>query len=192
MRKFDPDKVARYEKASWDAYYDRNWLRAFWLLMQLNREQFNMSVFTAFTAALDTARASMAFAPLGREDIAKAKRFIEKFYAKARRSLNLKADAHTLAELEITYWIVHRRLAVARAKNPNDGDIEPMIRAFQNLHAALFDSTPDAQRASAEWRARAAEAVDLITSKRSTDVAGDWRRIEEYLRKAYRSVTRES
>jgi len=191
-REFAADRVAHFETAGWQAYYDRNWLRAFWLLMQLNREQFNMSPLTALQAALDTVRATMAFAPLGREDLPNATKHLRQFYAKAARALRWKANARTLAELEMEYWVVHRKLAVARKANPTDGDSEPLIRSFQNLHAALFDSTPDAQRESAEWRARAAETVDLITSKRSTDVAGDWRRVEEFLRKAYRSVMRDA
>ena len=35
--KFNPEKVAYYEKAGWEAYYDRQWLRCFRLLVQLNR-----------------------------------------------------------------------------------------------------------------------------------------------------------
>ena len=47
-------------------------------------------------------------------------------------------------------------------------------------------------RASAELRAKAAEAVDRITGKRSTDVAGDWRRVEAYLNQAYEAVKRDA
>ena len=93
-----------------------------------------------------------------------------------------------LAELEMDYWVVHRRLAIARAQNPNTGDIEPMVQSLANLHAALFATTPAQMRPSAELRARAAETVDLITSKRSTDVPGDWRKVEAYLQQAYRAV----
>ncbi len=189
---FDPDKIAYYEKAGWEAYYDRNWPRAFWLLVQLNHEQFRMSWLTALAAALDTVRASIAFAPLDRSDAAKAKHYIGRFYEKAKRTLNLRPDARTLAELEMDYWVVHRQLAVRRAKNSGDEDIEPMIQSLARLHAALFDSTPERMRPSAELRALSAKTVDLITSKRSTDVAGDWRKVENYLRQAYRAVKRDA
>ena len=39
---FNPDRVAYFEQAGWEAYYDRNWPRTFWLLVGLNREQFRM------------------------------------------------------------------------------------------------------------------------------------------------------
>ena len=34
----DPDRVAYFERAGWQAYYDRNWPRVFWLMVQLNQE----------------------------------------------------------------------------------------------------------------------------------------------------------
>lgn len=184
---FNPGRVAYYEKAGWQAYYDRNWPRAFWLLVQLNRNQFHMSWWTAVTAALDTVRASLAFAPVD-NDVAKARRHIEEFFKKAQRTLDIKADASMLAELEIDYWIVHRELALQRQQPPHEGDLEPMIQSLTSLHAALFNATPAAMRRSAELRALAAQTVDGITGKYSTDVAADWQRVEEYLRQAYRAV----
>ena len=188
----DPGKIAYYEKAGWEAYYDRNWPRAFWLLVELNRVEFHMSWPHALSAALDTVRASIAFAPLERSDVPKATAFIEKFYEKAGRSLGQKADAATLARLEMDYWVVHRRLAIARKQDPSDGSLEPVIVSLAKLHAALFGSTPERMRESAELRAKAAEAVDLITSKRSTDVPGDWRRVEAYLKQAYEAVQKDA
>jgi hypothetical protein len=184
---FNPEKIAYYERAGWEAYYDRKWLRAFWLLVQLNREQFRMPLFTALAAALDIVRASRAFAPVD-NDIPKAQRYLAQFFAKTRQSLNIAADAKMLADLEMDYWVVHRQLAVRRQQNHADDDLEPMIQAFARLHAALFNATPEAMRPSAEWRALAAKTVDQITGRYSTDVAGDWRQVEEYLRKAYQAV----
>ena len=87
------------------------------------------------------------------------------------------------------YWVVHRRLAVARRDDPNHaGDIEPMVEALTALHAALFDAPPAAMRPSAELRAQAALVVDRITGGYSTDVAADWREVERLLQQAYRSV----
>lgn len=184
----DPDIVAYYEKEGWEAYYDRNWPRALWLLVRLNHEAFGMSWVDALAAALDTVRASIAFAPLEGNDIPKATRYMARFYERARRTLDISADAQTLAALELDYWIVHRELAIRRKQNREDDDIEPMVGSLAALHAALFNATPQAMRLSAEWRARAAEAVDRITGKYSDDVDEDWRRVEAYLQNAYRAV----
>lgn len=184
----DPDIVAYYEKEGWAAYYDRAWVRAFRLLYSMNREAFRMTRLTAFGASMDTVRASIAFAPLQDNDVPAAQRHMTNFYEKARRNLPIKADAGTLAALEMDYWVVHRELAIRRKADRADDDVEPMVQSLMNLHAALFNSTPEAMRPSAELRAEAARAVDRITGRYSQDVAEDWRRVEEYLKQAYRSV----
>ncbi|HWQ13183.1 MAG TPA: hypothetical protein VNL77_10300 [Roseiflexaceae bacterium] len=184
---FNPERLGFYEKAGWEAYYDRDWPRVLRLMVRLNREQFRMPWPTAVAAALDTVRASVAFAPRD-NDLPETKRHLERFYHKARRSVDMRADAATLAALELDYWLVHRELAARRKVNRADDDIEPMVRSLANLHAALFDSTPERMRVSAELRALAAVAVDRITGRYSEDVAADWRRVEALLAQAYRAV----
>ena len=59
------------------------------------------------------------------------------------------------------------------------------------LHCELFGLTPAQARPSAELRVLAANTVDLITSKTSTDVEADWARLEVYLWECYRSIQQE-
>jgi len=59
------------------------------------------------------------------------------------------------------------------------------------LHSVLFGLTPQQARESAQWRLLAADTVDLITSRTSTDVEGDWSKLEGYLQKAYSSIVEE-
>jgi hypothetical protein len=186
--RLDPDRVAYFESAGWRAYYDRNWPQVFWLMVQLNREEFRMSLPTALAASVDIVRASIAFAPID-NDVPAATAALRRFYDKARRSAGLRADAQTLAALEMDYWVVHRKLALERKRTPDHaGDIEPMVASLASLHAALFDATPEAIRRSAELRAQAAVTVDRITGGYSTDVAADWRQVEAHLLEAYRAL----
>jgi hypothetical protein len=182
---FDPQRIAYLEKAGWEAYYDRNWLRVLGLMVQMNREQFCMPLPAAVAGAIDIVRASIAFAPVD-NDVPAATAYLQNFYEKAHRTRGLQADAKTLAALEMDYWVVHRRLAMERKQAPDHaGDIEPMVAALARLHAALFAAPPDAIRRSAELRAQAAKTVDGITGGYATDVTGDWQRIEQYLAQAY-------
>lgn len=185
---FNPDRVAFFEKAGWEAYYDRQWLRLLSYIIRLNREQFGMTWPNALLAARQIVQASVAFAPVD-NDIPKAQQHLERYYAYAQRAIGLRAPASILAGLEMDYWIVHRRLAVARAQDPSQENHAPMVQALIHLHAALFDASPEAIRTSAEQRALAALAVDLITSRRSADVPGDWQRVEHYLQQAYRALS---
>jgi hypothetical protein len=185
--RFNPDKVAYYEKAGWEAYYDRNWPRAFRLMVQLNREEFRMPLTAAIAGALDVVRASIAFAPVD-NDVPKAREYLRRYFEKARRGAGIRADARTLSELEMDYWVVHRRLAVERMKQPDLDNIEPMVESLVSLHAALFNASPETVRRSAEYRALAAKAVDRITGRYSTDVEADWKQVEANLQQAYRAI----
>ena len=185
---FDPDKVAYFEKAGWEAYYDRKWLRVLSLMVLLNREQFGMSLPRSIAAAVDIVRASVAFAPVD-NDVPAATAHLERFYDKARRSAGLRRDARTLAALEMDYWVVHRRLAVERRQAPgHNGSIEPLVDSLARLHGALFMTSAGAIRRSAELRALAAVTVDRITGGYSSDVATDWQLVEETLRKSYSAL----
>jgi hypothetical protein len=185
--RFNPERVAYFEKAGWEAYYARAWLRCLWLLIQLNREMFRMSWWVAIQAALDTVRASMAFAPAD-NDVPKATAHLAAFYAKARHSVGLKPDAETLAVLEMDYWVVHRQLAITRQKEPTIDNSEPMVQSLTRLHAAIFDQPSELMRPSAQLRTQAAVAVDRITGNYSTDVAADWCEVELKLQQAYRAA----
>ena len=184
---FRPDRVAYYEAAGWRAYYDRKWPRAFWLMVRLNREEFQMPLPAAVAAALDIVRASLVFAPAD-NDVPKTAEYVRRYYEKARRSAGLQADPQTLSDLEMRYWVVHRELALERIQQPDKDNLGPMVEALTDLHAALFEVSPQAARRSAELRALAAKTVDRITGRYSTDIAGDWRQVETYLRQAYRAV----
>ena len=66
-----------------------------------------MPPLAAVASALDIVRASIAFAPAD-NDVPKASRYLRRYYEKARRSAGLQADARTLSDLEMRYWVVHR------------------------------------------------------------------------------------
>ena len=191
------DRIARIETELWEAYYNRQWLREFRLLIAMHREFFGMGGLTAVAASYDAARAAIAFAPVEGNDIPKVRRFLLRYYEKVRRALNCEASADDLAERELDYWVVHRHVASRRLTEINAGrpvddpppdEIEPVVEAFARLHAGLFNSTDEVMRESAVHRARATAVVDRISGRYSPDVPGDWLRVEELLRLAYRAI----
>lgn len=180
MSSFDPDRIAFYETEGWRAYYDRNWPRAFGLMMRLIESQFHIPFPRSVLAAYYVVRASIAFAgKTPRRDV--VLRCLGRFYRMAAARNQGAFDPRRAAELELRYWIVHRELV-------GQPDKRPFVEVVAELHATLFGATTAAMWASAESRVAAADAVDLITSRRSLDPAADWRRVEECLRQAYRQV----
>jgi hypothetical protein len=182
--KMNPDRVAYFEAAGWRAYYDHKWIKMLRLIVGLCQEQFRIPFPKSLLTAYYTTRASVAWMPVDHDE-QKVLRYLEKFYRVARRYSGLKFDPSRVALLELQYYDVHRRFAGNPAK-------EEFLQTLIDLHSAIFGISPAQAKESAEWRLLAANTVDLITSHTSTDVEGDWKKLEEYLRLCYRSIQQET
>ncbi len=180
--RINPRRLARLEAGGWRAYYDRDWPKLILLMVELNQEQFHIPFPLSLVAAFHVARGSIAWAPV-KNDPAAVRRHFTRFYRMARRWSGMTFEPHRAAELEVGYWIEHRRLV----GNP---DKSSFVEAMTALHSHLFDLPPEAMRESAEWRIRANNTVDLITGGVSQDPEADWARLEEELRQCYGSVER--
>ncbi len=177
---FDPDRVAYFEAAGWRAYYDRKWLKMLRLIVGLCQEQFRIPFPVSLSAGYYTTRASLAWVPVDHDE-QKILAYLAKFYRIARRYSGLQFDPSRVAVLELQYFDVHRQLS----GKPEKGEF---LQTLVDLHSAIFGLSPEQVRESAEWRLLAANTVDLITSHTSTDVEGDWAKLEEYLCRCYRSI----
>ena len=181
--KVNPERVAYFEAAGWRAYYDHKWIKMLRLIVGLCHEQFRIPFPMSLLAGYYTTRASVAWVPADHDE-QKVLRYLEKFYQLARRFSGLQFDPSRVAVLELHYFDVHRRLS---GKAEKDAFLQTLI----DLHSAIFGLSAEQVKESAEWRLLAANTVDLITSHTSTDVEGDWAKLEEYLRRCYRSIEHE-
>jgi hypothetical protein len=178
--RLDPERVAHFEARGWRAYYDRAWPRLLRLIVQLCQEQFRIPPPVSLLASYYVVRASAAWAPVDHDERVVCA-YYEKFYRLARRFSGLRFDPVRVAELELRYNDVHRRLV-------GQSDKAEFVDAMTELHAALFGVSPAAARASAELRVAANNTVDLITSGVSRDPEADWRTLERYLVECYRVI----
>jgi hypothetical protein len=180
LRPFDPDRTAWLETEGWRTYYDRDWLGVLRTILRISQEQFRIPFPVSLLSAYYATRAAAAWAPI-KNDPEKSRAYYEKFYRLARRFSGLRFDPCRVAELELRYNDVHRRLV-------GQDDKREFVETMVELHAALFGLPPERVRESAEARVEAANAVDRITGRTSTDVVADWRRVEEALQRCYRSI----
>lgn len=180
---FDPDHVARLETEMWRSYYDRQWLRVLYLTERTSAVEFHIPVPLSLWAAYCATRAALAFKPV-QNDLSATLAGLTGYYRLVRRYSGLRFDPAAVAGMELRYWVVHRDLS-------GGADHTALIDVLADLHAATFDIGRDRALESGEWRAKAAITVDGITGRRSTDVARDWRILEEQLRHCYRSLARE-
>jgi hypothetical protein len=181
--RMNPDRIAYFEAAGWRAYYDRKWLKMLRLIVALCQEEFHIPFPISLLAAYYTTRASIAWVPVDHDE-QKVLAYLEKFYRIARRYSGLKFDPRHAAELELQYFDVHRRLVDAADKSE-------FVQTMVDLHSTLFGLSAAQVQKSAELRVLAADTVDLITNKKSTDVERDWAKLEEYLRQCYSSIQHE-
>lgn len=180
---FDPERVAHFEAAGWRAYYDRNWIKLFRLIVALCHEQFRIPFPMSWLAAYTIARASAAWVAVDHDEAAILK-LHERFYQIARRYSGLEFDPRQAALLEERYWDVHRRLS-------GQPDKTEFIETMIELHSLLFNLSREQARESAELRVAANNTVDRITSGTSTNPEADWARLEDDLRRCYRSIQNE-
>ena len=179
----NPVRIAHYEAIGWRAYYDHQWLKMLRLIVALCQEEFHIPFPMSLLAAYYTTRASIAWAPV-EHDERKVLDYLEKFYRVARRYSGLQFDPVHVAQLELQYFEVHRRLVDASDKSE-------FVQTMVELHSALFGISQRQAQKSAELRVVAANIVDLITGKKSTDPESDWAKLEEYLRQCYASIQSE-
>jgi len=177
---FNPERVAHFEATGWHAYYDHQWLKMLRLIVALCQEQFHIPFPVSILAAYYTTRASVAWAPVD-HNVQKVHVYLEKFYRVVHHYSGLHFDPVHVTELELRYYEVHRRLVGSEDKSE-------FVQAMVDLHSALFNLPPEQARESAELRVQAANIVDGITGKKSTDIAGDWLLLEKYLRQCYTSI----
>jgi hypothetical protein len=174
---FHPERVAYFEAAGWRAYYDRRWFKMLYLIVALCQEQFHIPFPQSLLAAYYTTRASIAWVPVDHDE-KKVELYLKQFYRIAARYSKLGFDYSKVAELELLYFDVHRRLVGTAEKSE-------FLQVLIQLHSAIFGLSEEQVRESAEYRLLAADRVDLITGKKSTDVEGDWAKLEADLRRCY-------
>ncbi len=147
MRNFDPILVARYEKDSWVAYYQRKWLTLLRLLIGLVRSTYGLSLLQAIRVGIPLTRAQMAFAPQD-NDVPKAIEYMEGFFAYIKEKHGEDLDPHEAALAEVGWWVVHRKFF-------GHSDQPEVIDAVARAYAAAYHIDPAAVQDAAYHRALA-------------------------------------
>jgi hypothetical protein len=180
-RRYDPDRLADLELRMWQAYYRRQPVRLFGLLVRANREQAGVGWPRAVQAAFYLARAAVRFGRVQRD----YDRF-EPDIASGYRALRLPphVDVATVARRELRWWVVRREIGLAAGSAAGD--------AITALYAAIYDQ-PEADVAEAgRLRGEAAEVRDRGAADDPDGAGGPgiayWPEVERLLHASYRSL----
>ncbi len=147
MRTFDPSLVARYEKESWVAYYQRQWFKLLRLLIGLVRSTYGLSVLQAIWVGIPLTRAQMAFAPQG-NDVPKAIGYMRQFFAYIQKLHHEDFNPDEAALAEVSWWVVHRKYF-------GHSDHPEVVDSVACAYAAAYRVDPAVVREAAYHRALA-------------------------------------
>ena len=180
-RDFDPDELARIETRMWKAYYRRQPLRLFVLLIQALRAQARVTWPRAIWASLLLTKAAAGFA----RSTGDYERFAPDI-GRGYRALGLPehVDVEAVARNELRWWVVRREIGLAAGAAAGE--------AITDLYAALYDVPRERVAEAGRLRGLAAEVRD----RGATDDPGGpaaagsayWPEVARLLRDSYRSL----
>jgi hypothetical protein len=148
-RQFEPTRLARLELRMWKAYYRRQALRLFGLLIQAEHEQAAVSWPRAVLAAIWLTKGAVGFArSSGDYD-----RFLPDV-VRGYRTLGVPhtVDVEEVARRELRWWVVRREIGLAAGEAAGE--------AIAWLYAALYDVPVERVAEAGRLRGLAAEVRD--------------------------------
>ncbi len=173
LREFDADRLASLETRMWQAYYARERVRLFGLLVTLLHEQYHYSWATASVEGFHLARAAATFGDL-HDHYEVVLPDLEAAYGKVRAWTGATFDAAAVARAELAWWAARRV--------PGRNSAEQVGNLIAEEYALLYESSPPAMATPALLRAQAAALRDAGADH------PDWDRIGRLLQQSYREL----
>jgi hypothetical protein len=173
MRQFDPNRLADLEVRMWQAYYSKEKVRLFALLVTMLHEQYHYSWATAAREAFHLARAAATFGDLrGNYEVVLPD--LEAAYATARAWLHAGFDPRAVAHAELNWWVARRI--------PGQNSPEQVGRLMAEEYALLYETSRARVATAALLRAQAGAMRDAEAAN------PDWDAIGRLLQQSYRDL----
>jgi hypothetical protein len=173
LRRFDPDRICDLELRMWQAYYAKEDVRLFGLLLTTLREQYHYSWVTATVEGFHLARAAATFGE-ARSNYDAALPDLEAAYEAARVRLHAGFDARAVARAELAWWVARR--------TPGENDPVHVGDLMAAQYALLYEVPRSLVTRAAILRARAAALRDAKAER------PDWDAVGQLLRESYRDL----
>src|SRR5258708_35574006 len=130
MRQFDAVRMADLELGMWQAYYAKERVRLFALLVTTLREQYHYSWAVATSEAFHLARAAATFSDL-RSNYDAVLPDLERAYRTAQSFLHADFDPRAVARAELAWWVARR--------TPGHNGPEEVGALIADEYALLYD-----------------------------------------------------
>ncbi len=180
IRQFNPPRLADLELRMWQAYYAKQRLALFRLLVVLLHEQYRYSWAVATLEAFHLARAAATFADL-KDHYEVVLPDLEAAYDTAKWWLGAGFDPHAVARAELAWWVARRI--------PGENSAEQVGRLIADEYALLYETSVERVASPAFLRAAAAKLRDdEAIGARNGWSRVEWDRIERLLQQSYRDL----
>ena len=173
MRRFDPDRVADLEVRMWQAYYAKERVRLFALLVTLLHEQRRYAWASATREGWHLARAAATFGDL-RDGYDRVLPDLEAAYTIARDWTGAHYDPRAVARAELAWWVARRI--------PGQNSPDQVGRLIADEYALLYETSPEHVARAALLRAEAGAVRDAEARQ------PDWDAIRQMLVASYRDL----
>ena len=174
LRQFDPDRLASLEVGMWQAYYGKERLRLFRLLVTMLHEQYHYSWLTAAREGFHLARAAAIFGDARGDYETQVLPDLERAYTTARDWLGAGFDPRAVARAELAWWIARRV--------PGEDSAEHVGALMARAYGLLYEAPASTLLEAAVFRARAGALRDAQAQQ------PDWPTIERLLKQSYGSL----
>jgi hypothetical protein len=173
IREFDSTRLADLELRMWQAYYAKENVRLFGLLVTLLREQYRYSWATAAREGFHLARAAARFGN-ARSNYEAVLPDLEAAYGTARDWLNARFDPKAVAHAELAWWVARRI--------PGQNGVAQVGGLIADEYAMLYEAPREAVLRAALLRAEAGALRD------SRAAQPDWNTIRRLLIESYAAL----
>jgi hypothetical protein len=181
LRTFDPDQLADLEVGMWQAYYGKQKLTLFRLLVSSLRQQYHLSWQDSVSVGFRWADAAATFGD-ATGDYDKVLPDLERGYAIVRKATGGSFDKAAAARAELSWWTARRDPASGTGAQKNRVVAERMTDAYALVYEVPRATVADA----AKLRVEAADLRDRGAD--STPATVDWKSVSWLLHESYRSL----
>jgi hypothetical protein len=181
---FDPDRVAELEVGMWKAYYAKEKLTLFRLLVATLQEQYRFSRYRAVGVGFHWARAAAGFGD-ATGDYDRYLADLESGFQTIRYWTGAHFDPHAAAVAELSWWTA-RRKSYASPAQKNRAVADCMTDAY----ALLYELPRERVAEAARLRVEAADLRDRGAGPPGSDrnATVDWKAVSWLLHQSYRSL----